>query len=75
MTDKKESAPEDGEAKATAKPKKEPAKKAPKMYKVAEGKAITTKQGIKGAGEIICADMINGGDEVMQQLAKKGFLK
>lgn len=55
-------------------PTPEPKGSKPKKDSVVEGKAITTKAGIKGSGVVITAKMLSGGDEALNALRNKGFL-
>jgi hypothetical protein len=45
-----------------------------KGYKVPEGKAMTTKAGMKAEGDIITVDMISGGEASFNELIAKGLL-
>ncbi len=54
-------------------PEPEPAPKA-KGYKVAKGKSLTTKAGIKAAGQEVTANMVGGGEDKLKLLKEKGLL-
>ena len=55
--------------------KKAPAKKEPEVYKVAKGKSITTKRGIKAEGDVVEASFFADGAETLDRLYKKRFLE
>ncbi|MBK2258730.1 hypothetical protein [Francisella philomiragia] len=44
-------------------------------YKVAEGKAITTRKGILSDGDVVVAKDVAGGEETLKNLLEKGFVK
>lgn len=44
-------------------------------YKVAEGKAITTRKGILSDGDVVAAKDVAGGEETLKNLLEKGFVK
>lgn len=46
-----------------------------KVYRVAEGKAITSKRGLIGPGEEVRPEYFANGDEVIANLVAKGILK
>ncbi|WP_265658577.1 hypothetical protein [Francisella philomiragia] len=46
-----------------------------KKYKVAEGKAITTRKGILSDGDVVAAKDVAGGEETLKNLLEKGFVK
>jgi len=47
----------------------------PKGDRVAKGKSITTKAGIKSEGAVIKASDLGGGAEAFKELKKKGFIE
>ena len=55
--------------------KKAPAKKLAEVYKVAKGKSITTKRGIKAEGAEVDASFFAEGQKTLEQLLKKRFLE
>lgn len=72
-----EPAPEPTEAKE---PASEPKRKAKKSkgggeYRVPKGKAITTRRGIRGEGEVITARDVSGGREKLDALVDAGLLE
>jgi len=43
-------------------------------HRVAKGKAVTTKAGIKSEGDLITAAMLAGGEDALTHLIKKGYI-
>ena len=74
---KEQKAKEQAEAEAKAKAEAEAQAKAnkPKGDRVAKGKSITTKAGIKSEGTVIKASDLGGGAEALKELKKKGFIE
>lgn len=47
---------------------------ADKKYFICEGKALTTKKGIQGEGVELTPEMVNGGKEQLERLAKANLI-
>ena len=55
-------------------PEPEPEPELARVYTVAEGKAITSRMGILGPGTEVHAELFVNGEDVIQELHKKGIL-
>ena len=55
--------------------KKAPAKKLAEVYKVAKGKSITTKRGIKAEGAEVDASFFAEGHKTLEQLVNKRYVE
>lgn len=62
------------EAELTAMLQELAAKQANPEYKVAAGKSLSTRRGIKGPGATITAEMVNG-EETLKDLKDKGYIE
>lgn len=60
------------EKKSAKKTEKKPEKVKAVVVVVAEGKAITTKRGMRKAGDAIKASDLSGGDNALDKLLKSG---
>jgi len=52
-----------------------PAAPPPPSFTVADGKSITSRRGIKVAGDQVDASMFHGGAETINDLVERGFIK